>query len=215
MWALFDQMNEDLKAEQNTQKEIPVSCLHEFCCDYDVYVCRKCFCISKTMIDYQLPHAQKSDPVSQPYKRLTHFRSNLTRLLGLESYVLPAEVLTAVKEQTPTSVKQVKLILKQNGYSKFYKHCFNIATLCGVRLPQLSQLEIERLIFLFNVFNGAYKSQSNRSNLLNYHFIVGKLCLMIGRADVLKYLNRLKSKSKMVEHEKIFLECSHCFSVRT
>jgi hypothetical protein len=211
MWALFDQMNEEFK------EEVPavISCEHEFCSDDGVYVCRKCFCISKTMIDYQLPHSQKSDPISQPYKRLTHFRSNLTRLLGLESYVLPDEVLSVVRQEHPTSVKQVKLILKQNGYSKFYKHCFNIASRCGVRLPLLSQLEIERLIFLFNVFNGAYKSQSNRSNLLNYHFIVGKLCLMIGRADVLKYLNRLKSKSKLLEHEAIWTRCASCFSVRT
>jgi hypothetical protein len=213
MWALFDQMNEELKVEeQKTQKEpVAVSCVHDFCCDYDVYVCRKCFCISKTMIDYQLPHAQKSDPVSQPYKRLTHFRSNLTRLLGLESYVLPDKVLSVVKEQNPSSIKHVKLILKQNGFSKFYKHCFSIASLCGLRLPQLSKSEIESLVFLFNVFNGEYQKNTKRSNQLSYHFLLGKLLMMIGRSDVVKFLNRLKSKSKLAEHEAIWLRCSDCF----
>ena len=207
MWALFDQMNEEFKEEITAD----VSCEHEFCCDYDVYVCRKCSCISKTMMDYQLPHAQKSDPVSMPYKRLTHFRSNLTRLLGLESYVLPAEVFNAVKEQNPTSVKQVKIILKQNHYSKFYKHVFHIAGLCSIRLPHLSQSEIESLIFLFNVFNGEYQKNTKRSNQLSYHFLLGKLCLMIGRADIVKYLNRLKSKGKLLEHEAIWNRCADCF----
>jgi len=212
MWALFDQMKDEFSNFRAAGPSGPFGqdriCEHDYGIDDGMYVCRKCHCISKTVIDY--PPCQM-DPVSVPYKRLTHFRSTLTRLLGLETYVLPDDVLRAVQNENPSSIKQVKTILKERGFSKWYKHCYSIAGRCGVCLPFLSPKEYDHLVFLFTLFNSEYQKVSCRSNQLSYHFILQKFLLLIDRGDVVKYLNRLKSKSKLIEHEAIFKKCSHCF----
>ena len=195
MWDVFDEF---IKIEKEE-----CGCNHNFIIDEGVYICTKCFKIENSVMISN----EYNNPVSVKYKRTTHLRSTLHRLLGRETFYLPNEIVEIVRNYKPKNINQVRKVLKKEKLPKYYKHLYSIANAVGMPLPSLSQLEFDKIIYLFVRFDGIYKKISTKSNQLNYHFLLKKFFLIIDRIDIIPYLQKLKSKSKINEHEEIFQKC--------
>lgn len=151
------------------------------------------------------------------YKRINHLIESIAQLQGKQSTVIPDEILNAVKAEfkkarivstadiTPMKVRQY---LKKLGYSKYYEHVGYICRLLGVKPPELSgELENQlKSMFLAIQAPFAKACPKNRSNFCSYSYVLHKLVQLLGHDDLLPYFPLLKSRSKLLQHDKIW-EC--------
>ena len=186
-------------------KEIENKCEHEFVKDDGMYICKKCFEINKNV--FETNDCYDGCPMYCAYKRATHIRSTLTRYLGRESFVLPEEVVSIVKKFNPQNIIQIRNILKEHGLSTYYKHVYSIGERVGITPPSLNTNEYDRIIYYFNKFNSSYSQKYNTKNLINYHFILYKIFILIGRSDLITNLKIGKNRIKLASYEAIWNEC--------
>jgi hypothetical protein len=198
---LFDKYKDEF--EERIPSTHKVECHHELVQDDGVNICRLCFSIHPLLVSVQ----GNNEPSYTAYKRITHIKSNLTRLIGQEEFLLPNSVLSIVKKFNPLTIHQVKKILKSQGLSKYYIHIYSIASRVGLRIPYLSQNEIDRAVYLFNCFNSSYSKVYPNKNCLNYHFLLYKIFQRMGRTDLIPYLNFGTNRTKLLNYEKVWSIC--------
>lgn len=196
-----NEFDERIPIQQQTTE-----CIHDFTQDEGIHICRNCFLIQPLFVSVQ----NFNDPSYTAYKRITHIKSNLTRLIGQEEFLLPNAVISIVKKFNPLTIHQVRKILKSQGLSKYYKHIYSIASKVGIKIPHLSQAEYDKIVFHFNCFNSAYSKLYPNRNCLNYHFLLYKIFQKINRNDLIQYLNFGTNKYKISHYEKIWLICCKC-----
>lgn len=191
---------------KNTPSHKPV-CVHDFVQDEGMLVCRTCSVIERGIF----VSSQEYHEVSYTaYKRITHIKSNLTRFIGREDFILPQSVISIIKKFNPITVKQVRQILKSQGLTKYYIHTYAIASRVGLTIPSLSQAEYDKVVYHFNVFNSVYSKQYYSRNMISYHFILYKLFNFIGRSDLLHFLSFGTNKTKINNYELIWNKCFTC-----
>jgi hypothetical protein len=74
----------------------------------------------------------------------------------------------------------------------------------GITIPTLLQHEKDRLIRLFKEVEIIYGRIKKKSNMIAYHFLLGKMFPMIGRSDMVPFLYKLHSKRKIKEYEGLW-----------
>jgi hypothetical protein len=105
------------------------------------------------------------------YKRVTHFVNWLKRLQAQDTRKIPAKVLELVKGE-PAS--QVRRILKQHGYSKYYS---SIPSLLQQSAPTLPRVLEEELVRDFKSVELTFQlvKDKKRKNMFPYAYLLHKL----------------------------------------
>ena len=148
------------------------------------------------------------------YKRINHFREILAQFQAKESTQIPAEVLSAIKQQIKkeritldqVTNKKAKDILKKLGYNKYYEHIPFIKDKLGIKPPIMcSELE-ETLCRLFMEIQAPYAKfcPEDRVNFLNYYYTVYKLCELLDQVQLLPFFPMLKDREKRIEQDEIW-----------
>jgi len=187
--------------EQFKETTTPIECDHDFIENCGQNICRRCYEIRPYFIT---SIQQTIIPVYTPYQRKTHIKSTLTRFIANESFHLPLDVINIVRKFTPTTLDQIRTILKQYKLTKYYKHIYSIASHCGLKTASLSQTEYEKVVFHFNRFNLYYSQTNQGRNMIQYSFLLHKLFTFIGRNDLCSQLKLTKNKQKLASYETLW-----------
>lgn len=182
----------------------PIECDHEFVENCGENICKKCY---ETRPFFVTSIQQTVVPSYSPYQRKTHIKSTLTRFIASESFHLPEIVMQTVQKFSPQTLDQIRILLKQFGYTKYYKHVYAIASHCGLKTATLTQSEYEKIVFHFNRFNTLYSQKNSGRNMIQYSFLLNKLFQFIGRSDLCSLLKITKNKQKLTAYESIWNDC--------
>ena len=194
----------DFSFFENSFKTEPdvVECIHDFRQGEDGYVCSKCFQVDTKPI-FALTYEQEIRRTSSsPYKRRSHFQTKIYEIQGLNRIPIPPRIYKLV--QNCMNSEDIKTVLQKNGEKLYYGQVFNILRDKGIDVPIFSQEELKRLYQYFATINSVYDRIKENNNLLNYHFILRKLCVLIGREDMLDFLFKLRSKRKLGQYSRIW-----------
>jgi hypothetical protein len=185
--------------------EEPNQCPHMYCLDEGVYICARCHRIERGYVDPFVEYKDRPLSPSSPYDKMTHFKEKLDELC--DRVLIPDEVMDVCKDLT--NQEDIRVRLHQHRLKKYYPCVYQIMRQKGIAIPTLLQQEKERLCRLFKQVEHAYIKVRKKTNMINYSFLLSKLCPMIGRSDLVPYLFILHSKRKVREYnllwEKILL----------
>lgn len=176
---------------------------------------------------YQTEDASFRDGVqiqqSYLYKPVNHFRDHLKRVQGKESTSIRPDILEAIRadflkkihsdepdviaeEIKRFTIDDVRLVLKNMGYSKLYNHAVRIHHLVtGVTPLQLTQEQENELMYLFEIIQAPWERHrpKDRSNLISYTYLLRKFCQLLGYTDLCKHFRPLKSRDKMIFQDEV------------
>ena len=146
------------------------------------------------------------------YQKVTHFREVLSNFQGRECKVIPDVVLSLIKSHVKDDIQSInhyiiKTVLKKNRYTKYVENVNSILFTLTGKVPPFIPKEIElKLIQYFKQIVKVFDNckTSNRINFLNYYYIIYKLLESMNQVDILKHVPRLKSKHRILEHDKIW-----------
>jgi hypothetical protein len=195
MNSLFDAFK-----EQFTEPAVcdAPKCEHNFMYDDGVFICAHCSLIEYGITEPFIEYKDRPISPSSPYEKLTHFKEKLDELSGSNSLCIPDEVMRLCKESN--GQEEIKMTLQKNKLKKYYSCVYLIMRQKGIKIPDLSQHEKERLIHLFKQVEVAYNRVKRKTNMINYHFLLSRMLPMIGRSDLISFLFVLHSKRKLKEY---------------
>lgn len=172
-------------------------------CDHDFVtdghnICRTCGHSEPELVSPFISYRERS-AVNTPYCKTSHFKSKLDELCCTEPVVIPPEVL-ALCGDTPDAVRSA---LQKHRLKQHYGRVYIILKQKGICIPTITHQEREQLIRSFRGVVMAF-GKTNKANMVSYHFVLSKLLLEIGRADVIPLLFALKNKKKRQEYEDLW-----------
>ena len=185
--------------------------------DYEgIMVCNKCFKHVACLFDQEKPsYKEPPKEVSfYAYKRINHFREILAQFQAKETTQIPKKLIEDLKRQITKERIELKdmtnevtkNILKKLGYNKYYEHIPYIKDKLGIKPPVMPQNVEEKLCTLFLEIQRPYAMMcpDNRTNFLNYHYTLYKLCEILKQNQYLQYFPMLKDREKRIEQDEIW-----------
>jgi hypothetical protein len=146
------------------------------------------------------------------YQKLTHFKEVLNNFQGRECKMIPQHVYDTIVYEMRGNIDLLnhfvlKSILKKHKFTKYVENLNSILFTISGKLPPYIPKVIEmKLINYFkqivNVFD-LYKP-ATRINFFNYYYVLYKLLELMDRKDLLYHVPKLKSKHRILEHDKIW-----------
>lgn len=155
------------------------------------------------------------------YSRNNYFLENLHKVLGNEflcqdvqrhpnfgPLLKDPKARAAAAEGGAVALKDYMRGLKLGRL--FYQHAHSICVLllgAGTKKPRLHEYTVLELEKLFNKAVEAYERiRGGRKNFLNYGYVLRRLLLMVGREDLTDSIPVLKTKGRLLEHNKFWSE---------
>jgi hypothetical protein len=185
--------------------------------DYEgIMVCNKCFKHVACLFDQEKPsYKEPPKEVSfYAYKRINHFREILAQFQAKETTQIPPKLIEDLKRQITKerielkdlTNEMTKSMLKKLGYNKYYEHIPYIKDKLGIKPPVMSQDVEEKLCSLFLEIQRPYAMvcPDDRTNFLNYHYTIYKLCEILKQDKYLQYFPMLKDREKRIEQDEIW-----------
>jgi hypothetical protein len=213
-----------IKASEHNQDEDFCST----CCEYReliaseaIYVCPGCGDEVTIVMESEKP-SYKDPPRENmyfAYKRINHFKEQLSHFQAKETTQIPQEVLdmiliemkkegkTNLANLTRSRVKKYLSKYSNLGYSKYYDNInqiiWNLSNIPPLNMPP--EVE-EQLCTMFEKIQEPFEMHrsSNRINFLSYSYVIHKFCQLLGYNQYLSYFTLLKSKDKLHEQDKIW-----------
>lgn len=162
------------------------------------------------------------------YKRNNHFLDHLKRVQAKQTSAVKPEIISTVQNElrkerilpgdARITTNKVRSILKKLKLQKHYTYVFQITSkLSGKAPPSLTPVQEEKLLEMFSSIQGPFDKHCppNRTNMLNYSYILRKFCQILGWYDLMDYFPLLKSRSKVYSQDilwkKICAEASFPF----
>ena len=172
-------------------------------------VCSVCASMVYAVIEQPKPTTDvPTDICYLPYRRLNHFKEILTQMQAHQSTTLPSSLLTDIKARTQGELDLVQLrsILKSLGMSRYYEHAGFILEKLGVEVPRFDSSLVEQLISMFHQIQQPYSNHAppNRTNFLNYHFILYKLLEMRNETRFLLQIPMLTTRNKLAQCDTLW-----------
>ena len=181
-----------------------------------IIVCNLCSLTKLHLVDSDKPSFKEppKEVCFYAYKRINHFREILAQFQAKESTNIHNDVMENIIKQvkkeriviSEMTNKNAKDILKKLGYNKFYEHIPFIKDKLGIRPPIMSA-ELENLLCsLFSDIQAPYAKYcpGDRTNFLNYHYTIYKLCELLDQRHFLPYFPMLKDHEKRIEQDTIW-----------
>ena len=150
------------------------------------------------------------------YKRINHFNEVLSQFQAKESTEIPQDVydiiLLEMKKERKDNLAilnndKVRGYLKKHKYNKYYEHIPHIINrLNGLPPPTMTPQMEEELRIMFKQIQEPFEKYCppNRTNFLNYNWVLHKFCQIKGWNEFLECFPLLKSKDNLYEHEQVW-----------
>ena len=182
------------------------------------YICAKCGCIEKILIDNSTP-SYKEPPreiTYFAYKKINHANEFLSQFQAKESTDIDNSVYEAIikelKKERITSYdnitpNKIREILKKLELTKYYEHGHYITNrLSGKPAPILDTILEEKLRNMFKQVQGPWIKYcpSERANFFSYPYIFFKFFQLLDEDKYLPYCRLLKSREKLHEHDEVW-----------
>ena len=182
------------------------------------YICPKCGCIEKILIDNSTP-SYKEPPreiTYFAYKKINHANEFLSQFQAKESTEIDNSVYEAIinelKKERITNYdnitsNKIREILKKLELTKYYEHGHYITNrLSGKPAPILNSILEEKLRNMFKQVQGPWIKYcpSERANFFSYPYIFFKFFQLLDEDKYLPYCRLLKSREKLHEHDEVW-----------
>ena len=143
------------------------------------------------------------------YKRSDNFKAILNQFFYGGKQVVPDDVMDAIRNeihngdnilyhyQIPLTIQILECILKRNGLTKYKGSLYYIYfKLSGKSFPHITTKEYNTMLKAFDVVNSIYNKYKpkGRTSFLNYHFVLKKVLIMLGKVEFAKYIPPLKTQ---------------------
>ena len=153
------------------------------------------------------------------YKRINHFKEQLSHFQAKETTKIPQEVydviLVEFKKEKKTNlasltIAKVRRYLQKYthlGYNKYYENVNQIIChLNGMQPLSMPPDVEEQLCNMFQKIQEPFEKHCppDRTNFLSYSYVIHKFCQLLGYYEYLPYFNLLKSKEKLHQQDKIW-----------
>lgn len=178
--------------------------------DESIFVCHKCGEVETVLMDSEIPSHKDAlnEKPKYPYKKINHLIEKLNQFQSKETTVIPQEVYekidSEIKKQrldrkniTP---KKIKDILRKHKLSNYYEHHHQIfSKVTGTPPPLLTRETEEKIKNMFKDIQFPFKKYcpKDRSNFLNYSYVLHKIFLILELPNNAKYFPLLKSTEKL------------------
>jgi len=184
----------------------PNECCGELVEDDGHMICKKCFRLFNYLIDSKFEYNERQQP--NIYIPSTYMKVRLHEFIGLIdkdiTHILPlmykrdslleTHIVSQGRNLAVQTTHDIYNVLKKNKLNTYYDAVYLIAKKLGVPYPYLTNMEIDRLIFLFNQIKIK----------LPYHFVLEKLFIKINRQDLIQFLHKTKNKVKYAQYQLKF-----------
>lgn len=144
------------------------------------------------------------------YKRTNHFLDHLKRVQAKQSSSVRPEIIATVENElrkerihpgdAAITTTKIRSLLKKLKLQKHYIYVFQITSkLSGKAPPALTLVQEEKLLEMFQSIQGPFQKHCppDRTNMLNYSFILRKLTQILGWYELMDFFPLLKSRSKV------------------
>lgn len=182
-----------------------------------IYVCHKCGEVEYIIIESDF-HGHKDNLTEKPrypYKKINHLIEKLNQFQSKETTNIPDEIYDKINfeikkrkyELDQITPRFIKDILKKYRMTQYYEHTQYIySKITKNPPPTLTREEEEKIKKMFKQIEEPFNKfrPSERSNFLNYSFVIHKLFILLGKEEHAKYFNLLKSKEKLKSQDKIW-----------
>ena len=153
------------------------------------------------------------------YKRINHFKEQLSHFQAKETTRIPPEVYDVIlvefkKEKknnlaslTRARVKKYLQKYTHLSYNKYYENINQIICHLNGMQPLSMPPEVEeQLCNMFGKIQEPFEKHCppDRTNFLSYSYVIHKFCQLLGYKEYLPYFNLLKSKDKLHQQDKIW-----------
>jgi hypothetical protein len=157
------------------------------------------------------------------YKRINHFKEQLSHFQAKETTKIPQEVYDVIlvefkKEKranlaylTRSRVKKYLQKYTHLNYNKYYENINQIICHLNGMQPLSMPPEVEdQLCNMFLKIQDPFEKHCppGRTNFLSYSYVIHKFCQLLGYDEYLPYFNLLKSKDKLHQQDKIWKKVS-------
>ena len=143
-----------------------------------------------------------------PYKKINHLIEKLNQFQSKETNNIPDDVFEKInneikkrrKSKDDITLRFIKDVLKKYRFNKFYENSqFIFSKITGIPPPILSRDQEEEVKKRFRLLEEPFMKHrpKDRSNFLNYSFVLHKIFLIMGLTNHAKYFTLLKSKEKL------------------
>lgn len=183
------------------------------------FVCPNCGEIENTVYETEVP--SHSDIINEkqkyPYKKLNHLKEKLNQFQAKETIDIPQNVFDIIEKELKKKrinncdIKPslIRKILRKYKFTEYYEHLQQIYCKISGNSPIIISKDIEEDIYImFNKMQESYVKHipNNRSNFLNYSYVLNKIFKILGMFQHAKYFSLLKSKDKLREQDAIWFK---------
>jgi hypothetical protein len=153
------------------------------------------------------------------YKRLNHFRLQLSQLQATETTEVSNEVIDMVlkelfaqgiRKKEEVNAKIIRNVLKKLKQRRCYDHIPQIySRITGIPPFRLTPEVEERLRLMFINIQAPFEKScpENRRNFINYRYLLYKFFELLGYDEMLPFLSLLKGKDKLIRQDAIYRDC--------
>ncbi len=210
-----------LSIEYNNQDDYCSDCgeYRELMITEAILVCPICGDEVKAVMESDKP-SYKDPPHENmyfAYKRINHFKEQLSHFQAKETTKIPQEVYDIILVEFKKEKKTDLALLSRNKvrrylqkythlqYNKYYENINQIICHLNGMQPLYMPPEVEdQLCNMFQKIQEPFEKHCprDRVNFLSYSYAIHKFCQLLGYLEYLPYFNLLKSKDKLHQQDK-------------
>lgn len=160
------------------------------------------------------------------YKRINHFENFLNEFCE-EKKVIPDFLITMIESEMGKkninkenfTLKHLRIILKETNNRKYYEYQFNIyEKITGKKFIRINSDDKQKIMIMFYEIGKVYYDYcpKNRKSFFSYHYIVNRICYLLGFDYYLDYLSlfKIKNQSKLYQSDLILSKiCKHYYDI--
>ena len=189
------------------------------------YVCNLCGEIEHVIIEHE--RSGSKDPMPEksgyPYKRINHLNEWIAQFQAKESTEIPSDIYdqilfelkkNRIRDFSKLTLKKMKSILKKLRLNQYYEHIPHIISKINkLPPPTISREMEEELRRMFKEMQDPFERHrpKDRTNFLNYSYVLHKLCQLLELDHILRCFPLLKSRDKLRLQDVIWAKiCKDC-----
>ena len=151
------------------------------------------------------------------YKRTNHFQDHLRRVQAKQTSSVRPDIIASVENElrkewiyvgdAAITTSKVRSLLKKLKLQKYYIYIFQITSkLSGRAPPLLTLVQEEKLLDMFQSIQDPFQRHcpADRTNMLNYSYLLRKLTQILGWYDLMDFFPLLKSRSKVYAQDMLW-----------
>lgn len=181
-------------------------------------ICKQCGEVDDIIIESDIPNYKDNNvekPI-YPYKRINHLIEWLNQFQAKETTNIPNDIyekiLIEIKKMRITDINKITLfdikdILKKLKLNQYYEHVSYIMTKLTGKHPPILKRETEEYIKkMFKEIQEPFIKHcpTNRTNFLNYSYVLHKIFQIIHLDEFLEYFPLLKSREKLRIQDEVW-----------